>query len=239
MLKSTFFIVATLGTFSFTGQLISEYACRMNSTRQDYLKNCSLTYLNRNSLLNSSTFITMKHVFYLLILLIGLSANVSAEKVYDFNATCQQAYGEITKLKIAQGTLLLNEAKKQNPDNLIPYMLEGYIDFFELFLNEDPKQYNERKDNFSKRQDAYDNGPQNSPFYRYCLAVNLLQRATVRIKFGERFGAVFDFKKGYSLIKENQKNIPLFYLTTWFMVHCRLPWERCPMAIKFTRVCLE
>lgn len=152
----------------------------------------------------------MKHVFYLLILLIGLSANVSAEKVYDFNATCQQAYGEITKLKIAQGTLLLNEAKKQNPDNLIPYMLEGYIDFFELFLNEDPKQYNERKDNFSKRQDAYDNGPQNSPFYRYCRAVNLLQRATVRIKFGERFGAVFDFKKGYSLIKENQKKYPTF-----------------------------
>ena len=152
----------------------------------------------------------MKQGLFLLLILIGLSLNVRAEKVYDFNATCQAAYAEITKLKIAEGTKLLNEAKKQNPDNLIPYMLEGYIDFFELFFNEDPKEYNLRKDNFIKRQDAYDAGPQNSPFYRYCRAVNMLQRASVRIKFGERFGAVFDFKKGYSLIKENQKKYPGF-----------------------------
>ncbi|MCY7421592.1 MAG: hypothetical protein LH478_07595 [Chitinophagaceae bacterium] len=152
----------------------------------------------------------MKHGLIIIFILFSFSTNVRAQKVYDFNTTCQQAYAEITKLKIAQGVSLINEAKKQNPDNLIPYMLEGYVDFFVLFFNEDPQEYIVRKDNFAKRQDAYEDGPKNSPFYRYCRALNLLQRSTVRIKFGERFGAVFDFKKGYSLIKENQKKYPGF-----------------------------
>ena len=152
----------------------------------------------------------MKHGLFIIFILVSFSTNVCAQKVYDFNATCQQAYAEITKLKIARGVSLINEAKKQNPNNLIPNMLEGYVDFFVLFFNEDPQEYNLRKDNFSQRQNAYDDGPQNSPFFRYCRALNLLQRASVRIKFGERFGAVFDLKKGYSLIKENQKKYPSF-----------------------------
>ena len=148
--------------------------------------------------------------FYTVLFICLLSMSAQAGKVYDFNATCRQAYAEIIKLRIEPGEKLLQEARKQNPDNLIPDMLEGYIDFFVLFFNEDPEEYQLRKDNFAKRQEAFDSGPQNSPFYRYCRALNLLQRASVRIKFGERFGAVFDFKKGYSLIKDNQKKFPTF-----------------------------
>ncbi len=151
----------------------------------------------------------IKYFFILTFFIISVISS-QAQKVYDFNPTCQQAYAEITKLRIESGKSLLEEAKRQNPDNLIPLMLEGYIDFFVLFFNEDPDEYNKRKDNFSKRQDAFDNGPQNTPFYLYCRALNLLQRSTVRIKFGERFGAVFDFKRGYSLVKENQKKYPGF-----------------------------
>jgi tetratricopeptide (TPR) repeat protein len=161
--------------------------------------------------LQTFIFIVMMQRIYktLLICLLSLSVR-AAGKVYDFNETCQQAYTEITKLRIEPGKKLLEEARRQNPQNLIPYMLEGYIDFFVLFFNEDPEEYKIRKDNFIKRQAAFDSGPQNSPFYRYCRALNLLQRASVRIKFGERFGAVFDFKKGYSLIKDNQKKYPGF-----------------------------
>ncbi len=152
----------------------------------------------------------MKRRLILLLAVVLISASSMAEKVYDFNATCQQAYQEITKLRLNNGIELLHIAKSQNPDNLIPYMLDGYIDFFVLFFNEDPDEFNRRKENFSNRQDLYDSGPRNTPFYRYCKALNLLQRACVRIKFGERFGAVFDFKKGYSLIKDNLKSYPGF-----------------------------
>ncbi len=140
----------------------------------------------------------------------SLFSLASTQKVYDYNATCQKAYLEITRLRIGPGLELIQTAKQQNPHNLIPYMLEGYVDFFVLFFNEDPDEYEKRKDNFAQRQALYDAGPHSTPFYRYCKALNILQRSTVRLKFGERFGAIFDFKKGYVLIKDNKKAYPHF-----------------------------
>jgi tetratricopeptide (TPR) repeat protein len=133
-----------------------------------------------------------------------------AEKVFDFNLTCQQAYNEITKLKISSGQHLIAKAKQQNPDNLIPQLLEGYIDFFVLFFNEDPAEYKKKKDNFDQRIDAFEKGPASSPFYNYCRAITNMQRAAVGIKFGERFSAALDFKKAFSLIKENKNKFPSF-----------------------------
>ena len=72
---------------------------------------------------------------YLLIFIsLFFSALANAEKVFDYNTTCQQAYQEITKLRIESGLTLIAKAKKQNPDNLIPVMLEDYTDFFQLFF---------------------------------------------------------------------------------------------------------
>ena len=78
-------------------------------------------------------------------LLFFVFTEVNAEKVYEFNSLCQQAYKEITQLKLNNGLALLEKAKKQNPDNLIPLVLESYIDFFVLFFNEDPAEYKIRR----------------------------------------------------------------------------------------------
>lgn len=151
----------------------------------------------------------MKKLFAVIMLL--LAANVAqAEKVFDFNVTCQQAYNEIIKLKINSGQQLIAKAKQQNPDNLIPLFLEGYIDFFVLFFNEDPAEYRKRKDNFSRRLIALNDGPQSSPFYNYCRAIMYMQRAAVGIKFGERLSAGWDFKRAFGLIKDNRQKFPSF-----------------------------
>src|SRR4051812_17662958 len=131
-------------------------------------------------------------------------SSVNAQKVYDFNTTCQQAYAAITSLKLQTGKQLIADARKQNPDNLIPDMLEDYIDFFTLFLNEDPEEYKKRKDNFSARLDRLEDGPHNSPFYRFSKGLVHLHLATVEIKFGDRFAAAWDFKKAFGLIKDNR-----------------------------------
>lgn len=133
-----------------------------------------------------------------------------AQKVYDFNANCKAAYAEIIKLKLTAGQELIAKERQENPNNLIPYLLEGYIDFFTLFFNEDPAEYAVRKDNFDKRIEAFDSGPVNSPFFRYCKALTYLQRAAIKIKFGERYSAGWDFKKANSLIKDNAGKYPSF-----------------------------
>ncbi|MFL9482304.1 tetratricopeptide repeat protein [Chitinophagaceae bacterium LWZ2-11] len=137
-------------------------------------------------------------------------SSAKAEKVYDFNSTCQQAYREITQLKLTGGIALIEKAKQQNPDNLIPLMLENYVDFFVLFLNEDPKEYEVRKPKFAKRIEALEQGPQSSPFYKFCLSAVYLQRAAVAIKFTENWRAGWDLRKAYQLIKQNAKDFPTF-----------------------------
>ena len=150
----------------------------------------------------------MKLIQFIVFILISIQSYT--QKVYDFDATCKAAYNDIIKLKIKTGQDLVNKARQQNPNNLIPDLLEGYIDFFVLFFNEDPKEFEKRKDNFNNHLDAFNDGPNDNPFYRYCKAITYIQRASVRIKFGERLGAGWDFKKANSLIRENKSQFPNF-----------------------------
>jgi hypothetical protein len=146
----------------------------------------------------------------LVLILVVLALRADAEKVYDFNSTCQQAFQEITKLKLSRGIALVEKAKQQNPDNLIPILLEDYIDFFILFFNEDPTEYKNRFDHFSKRLALLEDGPKNSPFYNFCLSTVRIHKAAVSVKFGQTWSAGWDFRKAYLLLKENQKKHPEF-----------------------------
>ena len=146
----------------------------------------------------------------LLLFSAGIVLSGVAQKVYEFNSTCQQAYQEITRLKINSGLALIEKAKQQNPDNLIPVLLESYVDFYILFLNEDPKDYQARYPKFSERLDVLESGPKNSPFYNYCLSTVRVHRAASAIKFGKLWDAGWDFRKAYLLIKDNKKQFPAF-----------------------------
>jgi tetratricopeptide (TPR) repeat protein len=147
------------------------------------------------------------------VVIIGLLLScgwLSAQKVYEFNSVCQQAYQEITKLRIGPGLALVEKARQQNPDNLIPVLLESYADFYTLFLNEDPKEYQALYPKFLQRIDLLNEGPKSSPFYYYCLSMLRMQRAAASIKFGKFWDAGWDCRRAYQLIKENRKQFPTF-----------------------------
>ncbi len=133
-----------------------------------------------------------------------------AGKVYEYNNTCQQAYLEISKLRINNGLALIEKAKRQDPDNLIPVLLESYADFYILFFNEDPADYASRYPKFIERIDLLQKGPQSSPFYNFCLSAVRVHRATSAIKFGHTWDAAWDFRRAYQLIKQNRKDFPGF-----------------------------
>lgn len=133
-----------------------------------------------------------------------------AQKVYNFDLYCQRAYHDIVCLRLNDGQRNINIARQQNPDNLIPELLESYIDFYELFFNEDPAEYKKRQDNFDKHIDKLEDGPNNNPFYNYTRATVYLQKACVQIKFGSTVKAAFNFKRAFGLIKDNRKQFPSF-----------------------------
>ena len=131
-------------------------------------------------------------------------------KVFDFNSTCRQAHAEITHLKLNAGQELINQEKKKNPDNLIPYFLENYIDFFILFYTEDPVEYKKRIHNLEDRLELMNQGPSNSPFYLFCKSVIHFQWAAVKIKFSKTWDAGWEFRRSYLQIKDNLKKFPSF-----------------------------
>ena len=151
----------------------------------------------------------MKRLLILIFSCFFFTASFS-QKVYVFDSTCRLAYKEIIKLKLDPAKELIEKARNKNPANLIHDLLEGYIDFFVLFFNEDTTEYRVRKENFDRRLKHFDSGPHNSPFYGYCKGLTYLQRAAVKIKFGERYSAGWDFKKANSQIKENRRAYPSF-----------------------------
>jgi tetratricopeptide (TPR) repeat protein len=144
-------------------------------------------------------------ISFLLLSLSGIS-----QKVYDFNALCQQAYYEITRLKIEHGQELIQKARQQNPDNLIPFVLESYIDFLVLFLNENPADYKLRYPRFSERIDALNDGPDNSPYHRFALSTVRVHKAASAIKFGKMWEAGWDIRRAWALLKDNKKKFPRF-----------------------------
>lgn len=147
---------------------------------------------------------------FLLILLAIAPGICRAQKVFDFNTACRNAYKEIIQLKLDNGQRLLNIEKSQHPNNLVPYLLENYIDFFILFFNEDPAEYKKRIGNRDKRLDQIDKGPENSPFFLYSKAVIHFQWAAVRIKFGHNWDAGWEFRRSFLQVKENFSSYPNF-----------------------------
>jgi tetratricopeptide (TPR) repeat protein len=134
----------------------------------------------------------------------------NAQKVYEFNSTCQQAYKEITQMKLANGIALIEKAKQQNTNNLIPILLENYVDFVVLFFNEDIGEFQKRFSKFDERIELLKQGPQTSPFYNFCLGTAYLQKAGVNLKFDNKSRAGWEFQIGYRYIKQNKKSFPTF-----------------------------
>ncbi|ATL47355.1 hypothetical protein COR50_09335 [Chitinophaga caeni] len=132
------------------------------------------------------------------------------QKKFEFNERCQEAYHAIMQLRLETGRQILAQEKQENPGNLIPYYLENYCDFFPLFFNENPAEYSAKKKLRSERLALMQEGPTNDPFYLYTQAAIKFQWAMVKVKFGEKWDAVWEVRKAFLTFKDNQKKFPYF-----------------------------
>jgi tetratricopeptide (TPR) repeat protein len=146
-----------------------------------------------------------------LVLLAGVvSLATPAQRVFDFNAACVKAYYDVMSLRLAPAAEALRQQKAANPNNLAPILLENYIDFFELFLNEDPVQYQNKKKYYSERLKLLEDGPQHSPLTLFSQAVVHLQWAAIELKFANKWAAGWAFRDAFKLAAQNKKKHPGF-----------------------------
>jgi tetratricopeptide (TPR) repeat protein len=144
-----------------------------------------------------------------LLLFAFLPALVRAQS-FEFNAACRQAYQSIFKLKIAEGLQQLEKEKKSNPKNYLPYFIENYADFLKLFVNDNTALFSQAEPRVEERLKKLKSGDPHSPYYLYTQADVHLQWAFCKIKFGEYVSAVFEVKKAYSMLQENNEKFPNF-----------------------------
>ena len=79
----------------------------------------------------------MKNARLLIVLLLFCLA-VKAQQEFEFTANCRSAQEAILHLKFSSAKTLLLKERKANPNNLIPFYLDNYIDFLSIIIFAEP-----------------------------------------------------------------------------------------------------
>ena len=129
---------------------------------------------------------------------------------YQWTARTQKIYESITSLRIPEARTWMNQDKKANASNLIYPLLESYADFYQLFLNENKDEYSKMYPAFEHRIKRLEEGPKQSPYHLYSIALAHLHKSLIAIRFNKNLEAALDFRKAFLLFKENKKAYPNF-----------------------------
>lgn len=147
-----------------------------------------------------------------------LCLNVAfAQKRFDFNINCQRAYHAMMSMHFREGDSLLALEKSSHPDNLIPYFVEDFKDFFIISFNEDPKDVKQREPNKELRLHKLQQGPKNSPYYLYTQGEILVHWSVIHLASEQYRTAFFELRRAYRLLEENQQRFPEFVANKKFM----------------------
>lgn len=151
-----------------------------------------------------------RHFLVFVCMMLCQVQSFAAAYVYDFDARCQKAYQYIMALQASEADKILKEEISKNPNNLIPYYLADYNDCLGLLFNGDKADYTAIRTKVQERISLLENGPKDSPWYRFCLANMQLHWAIVQIRFGDNLKAAGRFRKSFLLLKENKNRFPHF-----------------------------
>lgn len=146
----------------------------------------------------------------LIAFLLPCTTGAAVGKYFDFSVLAKEAYQKATNLRLLDARKTLEALKQEEPDNLIPILIENYVDFLTVFANDNAQDYKRLSKNMEPRLHKISRGDPRSPYYLYCQAEIRLQWAFLRSRFGDFLAAMSDTKQAYALLTENQRRFPDF-----------------------------
>lgn len=152
------------------------------------------------------------HPFFIFLILICLSP-FPVFASFDFDPQLEKAYHEFLKLKTDNGQKLVSESLKKDPNNGIAIYLESFGEAIEVFISEDPIQYEKLRKNEDLRIKKIIKLSKASPYYLFLQAEIKMQWAFVKLKFGDDVSAVWNIRQAFKLLEENKKLFPDFVPT--------------------------
>lgn len=146
----------------------------------------------------------------IVLILLAIPSIGIAQRNFDFTSEAEAAYDLVLSLQFEEAKEKIAFLKHNDPENLIPYFIENYIDFFTVFISEDEAAFKRLEKNKDTRLQKIKKGDPTSPYYNYCQAEINLQWALARLKFEQYFNAFSEVKNAYKLLNKNEKKYPDF-----------------------------
>lgn len=146
----------------------------------------------------------------LLTFLLFLGVILPSQANFDFNNNCIKAYQAIFDLRLSDAKVLIQQEKKQNPNNGITILLDNYIDYFTLLASENKADYERLKNLKSSRLEALEKQNKNSPYYLFTQAEINLQWGMLKSRFQDYMSSGLDIKRADNLLSENAVKYPSF-----------------------------
>ena len=138
------------------------------------------------------------------------SSGVVASGKWDFNKQYQDVYKDLIALKTPKAEKNLRQLALRDPDNLVILFLQNYLDFLEIFMNEDPAVYEKKWPEFLKRLNQLKSIPENLPFHDFAPAIGEFQAAAIQIKFNNNWDAGWRFRSSFLHMKQAAARFPEF-----------------------------
>ena len=131
---------------------------------------------------------------------------------YDYNTNCQVAFRQILDLKTNTAREILDKEKGLHPDNSYVLYLEHYADAVELIILEDASRYEKFYEDYYTRREIMDKEDATSPYHKLLEAEMLFHMGLAQLKYGNKIYGARKIYSSYSLIKDNQKQYPDFWM---------------------------
>ncbi len=146
-----------------------------------------------------------------ILIIIACGLVVKANHIaFEFTPLHQEAYDYITSLRFEEGEKVVEKIKITQPSNKLVYLIEDYLDFLTIFINEEKEEFKEREKNKDLRLNAIKEGDKNDPYYLFAQAEIHLHWALSRLKFGEYLTAAVEINKAMGMLEKNQNLFPDF-----------------------------
>jgi len=147
----------------------------------------------------------------LLILIFSLiSIGVVSQVTFDYHQKCKTVYEDILKLKIPYAQKVIATEQLKEPKNCAWLLLQSYIDCLYIFTNEDYKAFEQLERDFDTRFALLNQIENSSPWKRFAKAEMYIHKAVARAKFEQFFSTIWEVRKGYKLLQENNRLFPNF-----------------------------
>lgn len=129
---------------------------------------------------------------------------------FIYSPLAKAAYENVMSLRFEEAYLQIAQLKQTEPNNLVAYHIENYIDFFRIYISENREVFNRLKKNKEARLELIEQGDPNSPYFLFIQADIRLQWALARLKFEEYLTAFREVSKAFRLLEKNKKKFPDF-----------------------------